>query len=204
MLCSCFPLAIYFTFGSICKSKPLSHSGGQIFFFFLNFGFIYLFIYLSMAVLGLYLCARAPPSCGKRGPPPIAVRGPLTERPLPLRSTGSRRAGPVLVAHGPSCSAACGIPPDQGPNPCLPHRQADPQPLRHQGSPGGQIFNPSLFTDTYLASQILRIVGQAQVSTSSRSPLRSNFTYPGSFCVKSLQGGHSSHLHPLSWVSSYS
>ena len=31
-----------------------------------------------MAVLGLRFCARAPPSCGKRGPLPIAVRGPLT------------------------------------------------------------------------------------------------------------------------------
>ena len=25
VLCGCFPLAIYFTFGSICKSMPLSH-----------------------------------------------------------------------------------------------------------------------------------------------------------------------------------
>ena len=31
-----------------------------------------------MAVLGLRLCARAFPSCGKRGPLLIAVRGPLT------------------------------------------------------------------------------------------------------------------------------
>ena len=31
-----------------------------------------------MAVLGLRLCARAPSSCGKQGPPLIAVRGPLT------------------------------------------------------------------------------------------------------------------------------
>ena len=31
-----------------------------------------------MAVLGLRLCARALPSCGKRGPLFIAVRGPLT------------------------------------------------------------------------------------------------------------------------------
>ena len=30
-------------------------------------------------------------------------------RPLLLRSTGSRRAGSVVVAHGPSCSVACGI-----------------------------------------------------------------------------------------------
>ena len=56
-------------------------------------------------------------------------------RPLLLRSTGSRRAGSVVVAHGPSCSAACGVFPDQGSNPCPPHWQADSQPLRHQGSP---------------------------------------------------------------------
>ena len=56
-------------------------------------------------------------------------------RPLLLPSTGSRRAGSVIVAHGPSCSAACGIFPDQGSNACPLHWQADSQPLRHQGSP---------------------------------------------------------------------
>ena len=56
-------------------------------------------------------------------------------RPLLLRSTGSRRTGSVIVAHGPSCSAACGIFPDQGSNPCPLHWQADSQPLCHQGSP---------------------------------------------------------------------
>ena len=56
-------------------------------------------------------------------------------RPLLLRSTGSRCAGSVIVAHGPICSVACGIFPDQGSNPCLLHWQADSQPLRHQGSP---------------------------------------------------------------------
>ena len=55
--------------------------------------------------------------------------------PLLLWSTGSRRAGSVAVAHGPSCSAACGIFPDQGSNPCPLHCQADSQPLHHQGSP---------------------------------------------------------------------
>ncbi|XP_059887192.1 shieldin complex subunit 1 isoform X6 [Delphinus delphis] len=48
---------------------------------------------------------------------------------------GSGRAGSVAMAHGPSCFAACGIFPDQGTNSCPLHRQADPQPLRHQGSP---------------------------------------------------------------------
>ena len=56
-------------------------------------------------------------------------------RPLPLRSTGSRRAGSAIVAHGPSRSAARGILPDRGPNPCPLHWQTDSQPLRHQGSP---------------------------------------------------------------------
>ena len=55
--------------------------------------------------------------------------------PLLLRSTGSRRAGSVIVAHGPSCSMACGIFPDQGSNPCPLHWQADSQSLRHQGNP---------------------------------------------------------------------
>ena len=56
-------------------------------------------------------------------------------RPLLFWSTGSRHAGSVVVAHGPSCSAACGIFPDQGSNPCPLHWQADSQPLHHQGSP---------------------------------------------------------------------
>ena len=56
-------------------------------------------------------------------------------RPLPLRSTGSGRAGSAAMAHGPSRSAACGIFPDWGTNPCPLHQQADSQLLRHQGSP---------------------------------------------------------------------
>ena len=46
--------------------------------FFLNRFYIYLFIYLFMAVLGLRFCAWAFSSCGERGPLFIAVRGPLT------------------------------------------------------------------------------------------------------------------------------
>ena len=61
-------------------------------------------------------------------------------RPLLLRSTGSRHAGSVVVTHGPSCSAACGILPDQGSNPCPLHWQADSQPLRYQGSPSSRFF----------------------------------------------------------------
>ena len=56
-------------------------------------------------------------------------------RGLLLWNTGSRCTGSVVVVHRPSCSAACGIFPDQGSNPCPLNWQADSQPLRHQGSP---------------------------------------------------------------------
>ena len=93
------------------------------FFFFFNIFFLskfaYLFIYLYfMAVLGLRFCARAFSSCGKRGPLFIAVRGPLTIVASPVAEHRLQRAGSVIVAHGPSCSSACGIFPDQGLNPC--------------------------------------------------------------------------------------
>nr|XP_060151903.1 WD repeat-containing protein 41 isoform X5 [Globicephala melas] len=54
--------------------------------------------------------------------------------PLPLRSIGSGCAGSAAMVHGPSHSAACGIFPDRGTNPCPLHQQADSQPLRHQGN----------------------------------------------------------------------
>ena len=70
-------------------------------------------------------------------------------RPLLLRSTGSRRAGSVVVAHGPSCSAVCGIFPDQGSNPYPLHWQADSQPLRHQGSPCIRFYMAPFTQHTY-------------------------------------------------------
>ena len=53
---------------------------------------------------------------------------------------GLQSAGSAAVMHRPSCSAACGILPDQGSNLCPLHRQADSQPLRHQGSPHPVFF----------------------------------------------------------------
>ena len=103
------------------------------FFFFFN-KFIYLFIYfwlcwVFVSVRGLSLVAASRGHCSSR------CAGLSLSQPLLLRSTGSRRAGSVVVAHGPSCSAAHGILPDQGSNPCPLHWQADSQPLSHQGSP---------------------------------------------------------------------
>ena len=89
-----------------------------------NFLFIYLFIYLWLcwvfvSVQGLSLVAASGGHSSSR------CAGLSLSRPLLLRSTGSRRAVSVAVAHGPSCSAACGIFPDQGSNPCPLHWQAD-------------------------------------------------------------------------------
>ena len=121
-----------------------------LFFFFKFYLFIYLFIYLFMAVLGLRFCARAFSSYGERGGPSSSrCAGLSLSRPLLLQSTGSRRAGSVVVAHGPSCSAACGIFPDQGSNPCPLHWQADSQPLCHQGSPHMQFLAPNCSTHPF-------------------------------------------------------
>ena len=59
-----------------------------------------------------------------------------------LQSTGSTMhglqssqcMGSVVMAHGLSCSEACGIFPDQGSNPCLLCWQADSLPLSCQGN----------------------------------------------------------------------
>ena len=108
------------------------------FFFFKNFFFflklIYLFIYFWLC--RVFVSVRGlSPAAASGGHSSSHCAGLSPSRPLPLRSTGSRRAGSAIVAHGPSCSAACGILSDQGSNPCPLHWQADSQQLRHQGSP---------------------------------------------------------------------
>ena len=77
-------------------------------------------------------------------------------QPLLLRSTGSRRAGSVVLVHGPNCSTACGILPDQGSNPCSLHRQADSQPLCHQEAQDASFTN--VFSDSVACLFIILIV----------------------------------------------
>ena len=96
--------------------------------------FIYLFIYLWLC--WVFVSVRGlSPVAASGGHSSSRCAGLSLSRPLLLWSTGFRHAGSVIVAHGPSCSVACGIFPDQGSNPCPLHWQADSQPLRHQGSP---------------------------------------------------------------------
>ena len=82
--------------------------------------------------LAVFVSARGlSPVAASGGHSSSRCAGLSLSRPLLLRSAGS-----VVVAHGLSCSTACGIFPDQGSNPFPLHWQADSQPLRHQGSPG--------------------------------------------------------------------
>ena len=106
-------------------------------------------------------------------------------RPLLLRSTGSKRAGSVLVAHGSSCSAACGIFPDQGSNPCSLHWQADSQPLRHQGSPEQKFLILTKFGLPIMSfmDQVFGVVSKTQVSPNPRSPRFPPILSPRSFIV---------------------
>ena len=101
--------------------------------------FLFLFIYLWLcwvfvSVRGLSLVAAS------GGHSSSWCMGLSLSRPLLLQSTGSRRAGSAIVAHGPSRSGACGIFPDQGSNLCPLHWQSDSHPLSHPGSPVGSFL----------------------------------------------------------------
>ena len=115
-----------------CQDLTQRESIGFFGFCFFLILFIYLFIY---GCVGSSFLCRLSLVAVSGGDSSSRCAGLSLSRPLLLRSTGSRRAGSVIVAHGPSCSAACGIFPNQGSNPCSLHWQADSQPLHHQGSP---------------------------------------------------------------------
>ena len=126
----------------------------------------YIFLKISLFILFIFGCvgssqlregplqsrrAGSTPCRGARAPHRggLSCRGAQAPgaRAQQLRPAGSRaHAGSAAVAHGPSRSAAREIPPDQGPNPCPLNRQADSQPLRHQGSPMRYIFGCYLYT----------------------------------------------------------
>ena len=108
--------------------------------FFFNLLIDWLLCWVFVSVRGLSLVAASGGHSSSR------CAGLSLSWPLLLRSTGSRHTGSVVVAHGPSRSTTCGILPDQGSSPCPLHRQADSQPLRHQGSPVAAFLRKSNFS----------------------------------------------------------
>ena len=121
-------------------------------FFFLE-GRIFFFFNLFLAVLGLCFVQGLSLVAASRGHSSSRCAGLSLSWPLLLWGTGSRRSGSVVVAHGLSCSVACGIFPDQGLNPCPLHWQGDSQPLCHQESPVVGDFNTLLSVIDRTSSQ---------------------------------------------------
>ena len=149
VLCSCFSLAIYFTFGSVYMSTLLFHFIPAspppprvlksvlyvcvfipvllLFFFFLIFGCTGSSLlcagFLQLQRAGATLCCGARAShCS--GFSCCGARA-LSAGASGVVARGLQSAGSVAVAQGLSCSTACGIFPDQGWNPCPSHWQAD-------------------------------------------------------------------------------
>ena len=109
--------SVIFLKKNLCKKTVLAP---RIFFFFLINLFIYFWLcWVFVSVQGLS------PVAASGGHSSSRCVGLSLSRPLLLWSTGSRRAGSVVAAHGPSRSAACGIFPDRGTNSCPLHWQAD-------------------------------------------------------------------------------
>ena len=87
-------------------------------FFLINFFFFWL-CWVFIAARGLFLVAASGDYSS------FCCAGFSLQWFLLLWSMGSRHTGSVVVAHQLSCSAACGIFPDQGSNLCPLHWQAD-------------------------------------------------------------------------------
>ena len=98
------------------------------------------FIYLILAVLGLRFCTRAFSSRDKRGPLFIAVCGPLSSTVSRCRAQAPDAQAQQLWLTGPVAPRHVGSSQTRARTrvPCI--RQADSQPLRHQGSPKDLFF----------------------------------------------------------------
>ena len=138
---------------------------------------------LLLVTLGLRCRVQAISSCGEWELLFIVVHGLLIAVASLLQSTGSRHmgfsscglravelAGSVAVAHGLSCSLACGIVPDKGLNLCPLSWQVDSYP---QGSPKTASVDSFLM---FLCSYLLRV--------SSPGAETRKLPFPGSFVAK--------------------
>ena len=87
------------------------------------FLFVLFYFILFLAGLGLRCCARAFSSCDEWGRCGVRASHCSGFSCCGAQVLGARAS--VVVAHGLSCSAACGIFPHQGSNRCPLHWQAD-------------------------------------------------------------------------------
>ena len=138
ILYSRFLLVILYIVVCICPSQSHNLSLPPINFILLLL--FLLFTYLFLVALGLCCCAQAFTSCGEQGqltagaalPCVVAEHRLQAHRLQQLQHVGSvvaapglQSTGPIVVAHGLSCSAACGIFLHPRMNPRLLHWQAN-------------------------------------------------------------------------------
>ena len=99
----------------------LKYSSCSFFFFLLFLGFILFILFIYSWLCWVLISGRGLSLVAASGGHSSSWRAGLPlSQPLLLRSTGSRRAGSVVVAHGPSCSVACGNLPRPGLEPVSP------------------------------------------------------------------------------------
>ena len=103
-----------------------------------------------MAPLGVHCCIWDFSHCSEQGL--LSCHGAWASHCSGFFCCGIRALGTwvsVGVVHRLSCLLACGIFPDQGPNLCPLHWQADLWPGSHQGSPGLTILCQVLCTESH-------------------------------------------------------
>ena len=105
----------------------------------------FLYTVLFLAGLGLCCCQAVSLVAEKRGYPLAAVCKLLIAE------------ASLIVAHGFSCSKACGIFPDQGSNPSLLYWQVNSLLLSHQGSPWSLSFHKlTIYLSVVVSQKLLR------------------------------------------------
>ena len=102
---------------------------------FVDFSKTSVFFFILFLKVLVHRAVFVCPSCGSGGCPRLRRAGVPPPCLLLLCGTGPSTCGL-------SCLAACGLSPDQGPNLCPLHWQAELQPLEDQQSPSGD-FNDS-------------------------------------------------------------
>ena len=98
-----------------------------------------LFLYIWLCRVFADVCTLASSSCDAQASHRSGFSRCRTQA-LGHVGFSSRNMGSEVVVLRLSCSAACGIFPDQGSNPCPLHWQVDSLPLSHQGSPYSALF----------------------------------------------------------------
>ena len=92
-------------------------------------------------MLGLRLCARALSSCGKRGPLPIAMRGPLTIAASPVAEHRLQTRRPSSCGSRAQPLRGMWDPPRPGPEPASPALAGRPSTTAPPGKPANDIFD---------------------------------------------------------------